>query len=88
MRVNYHPKKRKRNIDNMYKEIRVNHVQIKSIRADKYSQSKQRYGIADIEELPAADSNMETVEEASYIEANVNFIMVNRVSIGEACSPY
>ena len=31
---------------------------------------------------------METVEEASYTEANVNPIMVNRVPIGEASSSY
>ena len=28
------------------------------------------------------------MEEVSYTEANVNPIMVNRVPIGEACSPY
>ena len=28
------------------------------------------------------------MEEVSYTEANVNPIMVYRVTIGEACSPY
>ena len=88
MRVNYDPAKGRHNIDNLYKEVGVNNIQINSIRAEEYSQSQQRYRIADIEELPAADSNMETVDEASDTEANVNFIMVNRVPIGEACSPY
>ena len=88
MRVKYNSKKGKRNIDDMYKEIGVNHIQVNSIRANQYSQSQQRYGIADIEELPTADSNMEPIEEVSYTEANVNPIMVNWVPIGEACSPY
>ena len=66
----------------------VNNIQINSIRAEEYSQPQRRYGIADNEELPAADSSMDTVEEASYTEANVNPIMVNRVPIGKACSPY
>ena len=88
MRINYDPKKGKRNIDNLYKEIGVNHIQVNSLRTNEYLQSWQKYGIADIEELQTADSNMEPIEEVSYTEANLNPIMVNRVPIGEACSPY
>ena len=88
MRVNYDPKKGKRNIDIMNKDIRANHVQINSIRANESSQPQQEYGIADIEELPTADNGMEPMEAVSHFEANVNPIMVNRVPIGEACSPY
>ena len=41
MRVNYDPKKGKRNIDIMNKEIGANHIQINSIRANESSQSQQ-----------------------------------------------
>ena len=86
MRVNYDPDKGKHNLDNLYKE--VNNVQVNSIRVEESSQSQQRYGIADIEELPDSDSHMETINENLDPEANVNPIMVNRVPIGKACSPY
>ena len=59
----------------------MNNVQVNTIRIDESSQSQQRYGIADIEELPAADSYMETVDENPDPEANVNSIMVNRIPI-------
>ena len=81
MRVNYDPDKGKRNLDNLYKE--VNNVQVNSIRVEESSQSQEKYGMAGTEELPAADSNMETDPKA-----NVNPIMVNRVPIGIACLPY
>ena len=87
MRVNYDPKKGKRNIDIMNKEIGANHIQINSIRANESSQLQQEYRIADIGELPAADNDMEPMEAISHLEANVNPIMVNRVPVGEACSP-
>ena len=45
-------------------------------------------GIADIEELPARYNDMKPIEAMSHLEANINPIMVNRVPIGEACSPY
>ena len=86
MRVNYDSKKGRRNLDNLYKE--VNNVQVNSIRVEESSQTQQRYGIADIEELPAADSYMETLDESPDPEANVNPILVNRVPIGKVCSPY
>ena len=54
-----------------------------TIRIEESPQSRQRFGIADIEELPDAYGigNLDP-------EANVNPIMVNRVPIGKACSPY
>ena len=44
--------------------------------------------MADIEELPTADSNTDKIDTELHNEVNVNPIMVNRVPIGEACSPY
>ena len=55
MWVNYDPDKGKRNLDNLYKE--VNNVQVNTIRVKESSQSKQKNGIADIEELPDSDSH-------------------------------
>ena len=71
----------KRNLDNLFKE--VNNIQINTIRVEESSQPKQRFGIADIEEITDAYSigNLDP-------ETNVNPIMVNRVPIGKACSPY
>ena len=77
-----------KNIDIMYNEIGANHIQINSIRVNESTQPQQRYGIADIEELPTADNNMDEMETEFHSEVNVNPIMVNRVPIGEACSPY
>ncbi len=88
MRVNYDPKNGLKNMDEMYNEIRTNHIQVNSIRINKDPQPQQRYGMADIEELPTADSNMDKTETEFHSEVNVNPIMVNRVPIGEACSPY
>ena len=39
-------------MDIMYNEIRTNHIQVNSIRVNESTQQQQRYGIADIEELP------------------------------------
>ena len=88
MRVNYDPKKGVKNIDIMYNEIRANHIQINSIRVNESTQPQQRQGIANIEELPTADNNMDEMETEFHSEVNVNPIMVNRVPIGEAGSPY
>ena len=44
--------------------------------------------MADFEELPAADSNTDEMDTELHSGVNVNPIMVNRVPIGEACSPY
>ena len=88
MRVNYDPKKGVKNMDIMYNEIGTNHIQVNSIRVNESTQPQQRYGIADIEELPTVDIKMDEMEREVHSEVNVNPIMVNRVPIGEACSPY
>ena len=49
----------------------------------KNTQPQQRYGIANIE-----DSSLGKTEAELHSEVNVNPIMVNRVPIGKACSPY
>ena len=54
MRVNCDPDKGKWSLDNLYKE--VNNVQVNTIRIKESSQLHQRFGIADIEELPNAYS--------------------------------
>ena len=87
MRVNYDPKKGFKNIDIMYNEIRANHIQINSIRVNEGTQPQQRYGIANIEEFPQADNDINSIETEVHGEVNVNLIMVNTVPIGEACSP-
>ena len=51
MRVNHDPSKGVSNIDLMYKAIGADHVQVNSIRVRPSSQSQQRVGIAEIEEL-------------------------------------
>ena len=81
MRVIYDPDKGKHNLDNLFKE--VNNVQINTIRVEESQQSNQRFGIADIEEITDAYGigNLD-------LEANVNPMIVNRVPIGKACSPY
>ena len=88
MRVNYDSKRGLKNMDEMYNEIGTNHIQVNSIRINEDPKPQPRYGMADIEELPAADSNTDEMDTELHNEVNVNPIMVNRVPIGEACSPY
>ena len=72
----------------MYDTIGANHIWINYIRVKESAQSQQRFGIADIEELSQSDNEHESMETDNHGEVNVNPIMVNRVLIGEACSPY
>ena len=62
MRVIYDPKKWIKNMDEMYNEIRTNHIQVNSIRVNEGPQPQQRYGMADIEELPIVESNMDKMD--------------------------
>ena len=87
MRQNYDPKKGLKNVDEMYNEIGSNHVQVNSVRIIRNQDPQPRSGIACIEELPAEDNDIEEINDEIQ-EVNVNPIMVNRVPIGEACSPY
>ena len=70
MRVNYDPDERKRNLYNLYKE--VNNVQVNTVWVEESPQSQQRYGIADIEELPDSGSH-----GSLDPETNVNPIIAN-----------
>ena len=88
MRVNHDPSKGIKNIDIMYKAIGANHKQVNSIRVKPIMQSQQRFRIAEIEELSQTDDKQESPEIESHGEVNINPITVNRVPIGEACSPY
>ena len=88
MRINHDPSKGIKNIDIMYKAIGANHVQVNSIRVRPSMQSQQRFRIAEIEELSQTDDEQESPKEENHGEVNVNPITVNRVPIGEACSPY
>ena len=72
----------------MYKAIGADHVQVNSTRVRPSSQSQQRFGIAEIEELSQTDDEQESPEEENHGEANSNPITVNRVPIRKACSPY
>ena len=71
-------------MDEMYNEIGTNHIQVNSIRIDEDPKPQPGYGMADIEELPAADSNTDEMDTELHSEVNVNPIMVNRVPIREA----
>ena len=44
--------------------------------------------MTNIEELLAAEDNTEEIDEELQGKVNFSPIMVNRVPIGEACSPY
>ena len=86
MRVNYDPSKGRKNIDIMYEAIGADHVQVNSIRVKTSTQSQQRFGKAEIEELSYSDNEQERIEIENHGKAKVNPIMVNRVPIGEAWS--
>ena len=88
MRENHDPSKGISNIDMMYKAIGAEHVQINSIRIRPTSPSQQEFGMAEIEELPQSEEEQEISEGENHGEVNVNPITVNKVPIGEACSPY
>ena len=88
MRVNHDPSKGIKNIYIMYKAIGADHVQFNSIRVGPSMQSQQRFGIAEIEDISQTDDEQESPEGENHGEVNVNPITVNRVPIGEACSPY
>ena len=88
MRLNYDPKKGLKNMDEMYNEIGTNHVQVNSVRIINDPEPQPRNGLASIEELPAEENNIEEINDEIQGKVNVNPIMVNRVPIGEACSPY
>ena len=49
-------------MNDMYNEIGTNHIQVNSIRINEDPQPQQRYGMADIEELPTADSNTDEID--------------------------
>ena len=72
----------------MYETIEADHVQVNSIRVKPSTQSQQMLGIAEKEELSQTDDEQESPEIEIHGEVNVNPITVNRVPIGEACSPY
>ena len=59
MRLNYDPKRGLKNMDEMYNEIGTNHVQVNSIRVIEDPEPQPRYGMANIEELPAAEDSTE-----------------------------
>merc|ERR1711895_162739 len=44
--------------------------------------------MANIKELPVAENNTKEMDAELQGEVNVNPIMVDKVPIGEACSPY
>ena len=61
LRVNYDPSKGLLNIDIMNDAIGADHVQINSIRVKESTQSQQRFGIADIEELSQSDNGHDSM---------------------------
>ena len=63
-------------------------MHVNSIRVIEDPEPQPRYGMANIKELPAAENNTEEIDEELQGEVNVNPIMINRVPIGKACSPY
>ena len=63
-------------------------MQVNSIGGIEDPEPQPRYGMAKIEELPAAEDDTKEIDEELQGEVNVNPIMVNRVPIGEAGSPY
>ena len=75
-------------MDEIYNEIGTNHVQVNSVRINNDPEPQTRNGLASIEELPAKENDREKIKDEMQGEVNVNPIMVNRVPIGEACSPY
>ena len=75
-------------MDKMFNEIGTNHVQINSVRIINDPESQPRTGLASIKELPADENEIEELNDEIQGKVNVNPIMVNRVPIGEACSPY
>ena len=87
IRENYDPEKGIKNIDEMYNEIGSNHILINSVRIIRNQDPQPRYGMACIEELPSEKDNIKDIN-GEIPEVNINPIMVNRVLIGEACSPY
>ena len=44
--------------------------------------------MTEIEELPQTEEEQKSSEEKNHREVNLNPIRVNKVPIGEACSPY
>ena len=74
MKQNYDPKKGFKNINELYNGIGSNHVRVNSV---KIIRNQVPYRKNDIEEI-----------NDEYQEVKVNSIIVNRVPIGEACSPY
>ena len=63
------------------------HIQINSITVASETKRKQEFGMADIEELDQEEEENDLIMDDNE-EANVNSIMVNRIPIGKACSPY
>ena len=88
MRENHDPSKGISNMDLMYRAIGAEHVQINSIRIRPTSPSQQEFGMTEIEELPQSEDEQEITEEENHGVVNVKPIKVNKVPVGEACSPY
>ena len=70
----------------MYRAIGTDHVQINTIRVKISKQSQQRPGTAEIEEFSQLDNEQENLKGEGHDE--VKPIIVNKVPIGEASSPY
>ena len=83
MRQNYDPKKGLKNLDKMYNEIGMNHVQVNSVGIIKNQDPQPSNGLASIEELPAEDNDVEVINNEIQGKVNVNLIIVNRIPIGD-----
>ena len=71
----------------MFNSLGLNHVQINSITVAPKTQRQQKFGMAEIEEVDQDEDDNNLMVDVNE-EANINSIMVNKIPIGKACSPY
>ena len=87
MRANHRPEKGQGNLYAMYNSLGTYHVQVNSVTMEPETPREQEFGVADIIELDQDEENEDPITNTSE-EANVNTIMVNKIPVGRACSPF
>ena len=71
----------------MFNPLGKDHIQINSITVAPETQKQLEFSMADMEKLNQNEEENDPIMVDNE-EANINFIMVNKIPIGKACSPY
>ena len=85
--MNHDAKQGASNLYNMSKDLGQDNVRVNLVKTSTERQDTQAYGVANMEDL---SDNKESEESRQVVDdlANIYSIKVNKIPIGQACSPY